>query len=205
MSLQNIVASNNRHVLSHNFCRSQVHRWLNFVVLAQDLLWGLSQDCQQELQLSAFLLLRRLFPKWLTRMPGKLVLDVGRELSFPHHLGISIGSKYLYNIAAGSLQSTWSEGQLMLKPCSFMAEPWKDIVLLPYCVGHTDQSWHTVEGDYTGMYTRRERSLGTIWEACHEISEERPSAFQSVWGEVLFRNSYVNSLWRKTSWVQSLW
>lgn len=27
------------------------------------------------------------------------------------------------------------------------------------------------------MYTRRERSLGNIWEACHEISEKRPSAF----------------------------
>lgn len=50
----------------------------------------------------------------------------------------------------------------------------------------------------------QERSLGNIWEACHEISEERPSAFHRFDMKSL-SNSQVNSLWRKTLRVQSLW
>lgn len=77
------------------------------------------------------------------------------------------------------------------------------MLALPYFIGHTDQSWYSVEEDYQGMYTRR-----GPWEHLRSLSWNqwrKAFSFPSIWYEVSLSNSQVNSLWRKTLRVQSLW
>lgn len=90
--------------------------------------------------------------------------------------------KYLHDVAAVSVQSIWSKGELMPKLCRLLQPSLGRTYYHFRIVLDTQTNPDTVWKQTTqGVYTRRERSLGTIWEVCHKISEERPSAFQSIW------------------------
>lgn len=67
----------------HSFYRSGIWKWHSWVVLSQGLSWGWCLDVRWGPgYLKDWWRLDDLLPRWLTHIPGKLVLVVGRRPQF---------------------------------------------------------------------------------------------------------------------------
>lgn len=141
----------------------------------------LQSRCQLELPSPESLLLKSPLTKWLTHgWQVSVGCWEGSFISLP--CSALHRAKYLYGVAAGSPQNIWSEEELMQKPHCLL---WPSLRrtcyhFFHYCIGHTGQSWYNVGRNYP-RYTQGQKSLETIWEACHEITEERHTPILSIY------------------------
>lgn len=125
-------------------------------------------------------------------MPRKLVLDVARK-PFSHHVGFSMGlSILMFSIRFPPKHLIWgrANAKAML---SFITQPWKDMLSLPYCIRHTDQSWYNVED-----YTRSVHQERDPWETSEKLVMKSVKQGLQLSINLILSNSQVNSLWRKT-------
>ena len=158
------MVQNNKHLLSHNFCRSRVQEWISYVVLAQHLSW--ETRCQPELQSSKVFGTEGSTSKIAYTHPWQISASCWQE-SFSFSLCRSLhGAEYHHNMEAGSLQRKWSkrahaEAVSLLWPS--LRRPYSLFIWI-VLVTQTDPATEW-EGTTQDMNTRRQRSLGILLES----------------------------------------